>query len=126
MAPAVTIGIISTLHVQGGALAFKVCFWGRICKDLGVAGTSGAGEESAGVSILSIGRSHSLYTDGEFKPIPVVYSWLLWLLLSQGWLEKVTHTHPHPPDIKGENWYKNDISFFQKGLRNILAELLST
>lgn len=123
MAPAVTIGIISTPRVQGGALAFKVCFWGRICKDLGVAGTSGAGEESAGVSILSIGRSHSLYTDGEFKPIPVVYCWLSRLLLSQGWLEKVT---PPPPDIKGENWCKNDISFFQKGLRNILAELLST
>ena len=31
--------------------------------------------------------------------------------------------HAH---LKGENWCKNGVSVFQKGLRNVLAELLST
>lgn len=75
VAPADAIGIILTSCEQGGALAFKVCFLGRICKDLGLAGASGAEEESAGVTTLSIGRCCSLFTDEEFWLIPVGYSW---------------------------------------------------
>lgn len=68
------VGIILTSHEQGGALAFKVCFLGWICKDLGVVGASGAEELPAGVTVLSIDRSHSLFTDEEFEEIPVVCS----------------------------------------------------
>lgn len=65
MAPVAAIGIILTSYEQGGALAFKVCFLGRISKDLGVAGARGAAELSAGVTRLSTGRSRSLFTGGD-------------------------------------------------------------
>lgn len=84
------VGMILTSHEQGGALAFKVCFLGRICKDLGVAGASGAEELLAGVTMLSIDRSHSLFTDEEFKEIPVVCS-------SSHGLHKVRARESHPP-----------------------------
>lgn len=71
VAPADAMGIILTSHEQEGALAFQVCFCflGRICEDLGVTGASEAEELSAGVT-----RSCSLFTDGQFKEIPVVCS----------------------------------------------------
>lgn len=38
-----------------------------------------------------------------------------------GWRKSPPNT-----DSKGENWCKHEISFFQQGLRNVLAEVLST
>lgn len=109
MAPADAIGIILTMCEQGGALAFKLCFLGRICKDLGAAGASGGEEESAGVSILSI---DSLYTDGEFEPICVVYSWLSRLLQSRGGWRK---SPPHTKTSTVKTGARMILPFFRKG-----------
>lgn len=72
MAPAGAVEIISGLCAgRGGVLTFTVCLLKMLCKDLRVAVASGA-EDSAGVTVLGIGTSRSLYTDGWVKPIPAV------------------------------------------------------
>ena len=71
MAPAGAVGITAALCERRGALALQGCFLSGLCKDLGVAVASGAEEGSAGVTVLGVGTSRSLWTGGWFRHIPV-------------------------------------------------------
>lgn len=121
VAPADAVGIILTSRDQGGALAFQVCFLGRICRNLGVEGQVelrshlqeslySAQTGAAAFLLMESSRTFLWFTVG-------------FMVFTKSGVARESHPHT---DSKSENWCKNDISFFQEGLRNILAEPLST
>lgn len=93
MASANAIGIILASREQGDALAFKISFLGRNCRDLWVAGAGGAEELSAGVLILSMGEELQPFYCWRVQGASCGLRLAVMASTMSGVAKKVTHTH---------------------------------